>query len=51
MDKYLQIDETAEIIPDDIIKPVDSGEPKKKITFWNERKEELRGVYNQFFKF
>ncbi len=47
---HLLIDEAAEIIPEEVLKPADSGEPKKKITFWNQRREELREVYNQFFK-
>lgn len=46
---YLRIDERAEIVQE-APKTEDTG-PKKKITFWNRRREELREVYNQFFKF
>lgn len=36
----VEIEETAE-----------EEKPKKKITFWNRRKEELHEIYDQFFKF
>lgn len=47
----LLIGEDTEPIPEEELEPTGSKGQGKKITFWNRRREELREVYHQFFKF
>lgn len=48
---YLSVNPDEEAEQADEALGAESAGAKKKITFWNRRREELREVYNQFFKF